>query len=565
MRGWFAVQPSGWIRAPDDGSAFLSPVAGFAALHLSGFVDNRPKCVREADSRPEEEDNMSSSTLIALAFGLYLAAMLGVGVFFVSRSRNISDFYLGGRKLNKWVTAISAQASDMSGWLLLGLPGAAYVAGLADSLWIAVGLGVGTWLNWRYVALRLRHYTHIAGNAITIPDFFENRFQDRSHVLRMVAALIILVFFLIYTASGFVAGAKLFNTVFGLSYQWALLLGVGVILSYTFMGGFMAVCWTDLFQGLLMLCAIIVVPVAGIIRLGGVGPMNEALATAGKAHMFNLLTYADGAKSVGVIALMSTLGWGLGYFGMPHILVRFMAIQHPGEVVQARRIAMIWVVLALSAAVLMGCIGAAFAPGLADGERVFMEMIRALFPPFLAGILLSAILAAIMSTADSQLLVTASALSGDIYHALFRKQAGDRELLWVSRGAVMLIALIAYFMARDPNSSVFGLVSYAWAGFGASFGPVVLAALFVRRTTRAGALTGMLAGFLTVVLWKNFMGHTGLYEIFPGFVAGGLGVSIVSYFGGVRTDAVTAQYDRVMHHYEHHGHRDWTKADAPPA
>lgn len=513
---------------------------------------------------------MSSGIWITIAFALYLAGMMGVGVYFFFRSRNISDYYLGGRKPNKWVTAISAQASDMSGWLLLGLPGAAYAAGLADSLWIAVGLGVGTYLNWRYVALRLRHYTLIAGNAITIPDFFENRFQDRSHALRMVSAIIILVFFLIYTASGFVAGAKLFNTVFGMTYQWALLLGVGVILSYTFLGGFMAVCWTDLFQGFLMLAAIVIVPIAGIARMGGVAPMNEALIAAGKSHMFNLLTYADGAKSVGLIAMLSTLGWGLGYVGMPHILVRFMAIQHPGEVVQARRIAMVWVVMALSASVLIGCVGAAFAPGLADGERVFMEMVRALFPPLIAGILLSAILAAIMSTADSQLLVAASALSGDIYHALFRKKAADRELLWVSRGAVMLIALIAYFMARDPDSSVFGLVSYAWAGFGAAFGPVILAALFVRRTTRAGALTGMILGGVTVVLWKNFMGHTGLYEIFPGFIAGALGVFVVSAFGSHKDDAVTAQFDRVMHHYEHHRHRDWsserdgTGSKAPP-
>ena len=501
---------------------------------------------------------MTSQTWITIAFTIYLLGMMGVGVWFFFRSHTLSDYYLGGRKLNKWVTAISAQASDMSGWLLLGLPGAAYAAGLADSLWIAVGLGVGTWLNWRYVALRLRHYTHMAGNAITIPDFFENRFQDRTHVLRMMSSLIILVFFLIYTASGFVAGAKLFNTVFGLSYQASLLLGVGVILTYTFLGGFMAVCWTDLFQGMLMLAAIVIVPAVGIHRLGGVAPMHTALAAAGKAQMFNLLTYADGVKSVGVVALLSTLGWGLGYCGMPHILVRFMAIRHPGEVVQARRIAMVWVVIALSASLLIGCVGAAFVPGLADGERIFMEMVRVLFPPFLAGLLLSAILAAIMSTADSQLLVAASALSGDVYHALFRKQAGDRELLWVSRSAVMLIAAVAYFMARDPDASVFGLVSYAWAGFGAAFGPVILAALFVRRTTRAGALAGMLLGGATVILWKNFMGHTGLYELVPGFAAGALGVAVVSFFGGDRNDATMAQFDRVMHHYAHHSHRDWT-------
>lgn len=514
------------------------------------------KAIWKRGDTDDFREHMDSGSVCA-----YLMGMMGVGLYFFTRSRNMSDFYLGGRKLNKWVTAISAQASDMSGWLLLGLPGAAYASGLADSFWIAVGLAAGTYLNWKHVALRLRHYAHMAGNSITIPDFFEQRFRDGSHALRMVSALVILSFFLIYAASGFVAGAKLFNTVFGLSYESALLLGVGVILAYTFMGGFMAVCWTDLIQGMLMLAAIVVVPVAGIARMGGVGPMNEALVAAGKSHAFNLLTYADGTKSVGWIALVSTLGWGLGYVGMPHILVRFMAIRHPGEVVQARRIAMVWVAVALTAAVLMGCIGAAFAPGLADGERVFMEMIRALFPSFVAGLLLSAILAAIMSTADSQLLVAASALSGDLYHALFRKKAGDRELLWVSRGAVMAIAGAAYWMARDPNSSVFGLVSYAWAGFGAAFGPVMLAALFVRRTTRAGALAGMVLGGATVVLWKNFMGHTGLYEIFPGFLAGLLGVAVVSYFGGDRDEEVAAQFDRVMHHYRHHGHRDWTKED----
>lgn len=512
---------------------------------------------------------MSSGIWIMLAFSLYLLAMMGVGVYFFFYSRNISDFYLGGRKLNKWVTAISAQASDMSGWLLLGLPGAAYVSGMADSFWIALGLGIGTYLNWRYVALRLRHYTHIAGNAITIPDFFENRFRDDTHVLRMVAAIVILVFFLIYTAAGFVAGAKLFTTVFELPYNTALLLGVFVILTYTFLGGFMAVCWTDLFQGMLMLVAVVIVPIAGIHHMGGIAPMNDALLAAGKSQMFNLLTYADGMKSVGTVALLSTLGWGLGYVGMPHILVRFMAIKHPGEVKQARRIAMIWVTIALLAAVLVGCIGAAVVPELKDGEEVFMQMLLALFPAFIAGLLLSATLAAIMSTADSQLLVAASALSGDIYHALFRKKAADKELLWVSRGAVMLIAIIAYFMARNPDSSVFDLVSYAWAGFGAAFGPVILASLFIRRTTKMGALAGMVLGGATVVIWKTVIavkfseyGWAGLYEIIPGFIVGSLGVSIVSYFGGARNDAVTAQFDKVMHHYQNHGHRDWTHADA---
>ena len=504
------------------------------------------------------------SNMVILAFVLYLAAMMGIGIFFFFRSKTVSDYYLGGRKLNKWVTAISAQASDMSGWLLMGLPGAAYVSGLANSLWIAVGLGVGTYLNWKYVALRLRHYSHMAGNAITIPDFFENRFQDKTHVLRTVSALIILTFFLIYTASGFVAGAKLFETVFdNLTYQHALLIGVGVILVYTFLGGFMAVCWTDLFQGMLMLVAIVIVPIAAIFKMGGIEAMNTSLIEAGKSQMFNLLTFADGSKSVGIIALLSTLGWGLGYVGMPHILVRFMAIKHPGEVVQARRIAMVWVVIALTAAVLIGCVGAAYLPGLADSEKVFMDLVYALFPSFIAGILLSAILAAVMSTADSQLLVAASALSGDIYHALFRRKASQKELLWISRCAVLLIALIAYWMARDEKSTVFGLVSYAWAGFGAAFGPVILGALFFRHTTKMGALAGMLCGGGMVVYWKQVWAEsTGLYEIFPGFLAGTLAVAVVSYFGGRKSDAATEQFDKVMHHYQHHGHKEWTPDDA---
>lgn len=327
----------------------------------------------------------------------------------------------------------------------------------------------------------------------------------------------------------------------------------------------MAVCWTDLFQGMLMLLAIVVVPVAAIFKMGGTGPMNEALVEVGKGQMFNLLTYADGSKSVGWIELISTLGWGLGYAGMPHILVRFMAIKHPGEVVQARRIAMVWVVIALAAAVLIGCVGAAYLPGLADSETIFMELVKSLFPPFIAGLLLSAILAAIMSTADSQLLVAASALSGDVYHSLFRRKATEKELLWISRLAVMLIAVIAYMMAKNEKSTVFGLVAYAWAGFGAAFGPVVLGALFFRHTTKMGALAGMLLGGGTVIWWKNIIAvkyaeyaWAGLYEIFPGFVVGALAVAVVSYLGGKKSDAATRQYDKVMHHYEHHRDQEWT-------
>lgn len=498
-----------------------------------------------------------SSFLLTTAFALYLLFMLAIGFFFFSKSKNVEDYYLGGRKLNKWVTAISAQASDMSGWLLMGLPGAAYLSGVADSLWIALGLGIGTYLNWKYVALRLRHYTRIAGNAITIPDFFDHRFQDHAHLLRIVSSLVILVFFLIYTASGFVAGAKLFNTVFHLPYQLALALGVGVILCYTFLGGFKAVCWTDLIQGLLMLFAIVIVPIAAIIALGGINALHAQHALLGKPHMYNLLIFSNGTKNVGLISLLSTLGWGLGYFGMPHILVRFMAIRRPSEIPQARHIAMLWVSISLVAAVMIGTVGAAFLPSLPDGERVFMEMARTLFPPFIAGLLLSAILAAVMSTADSQLLVAASALSQDLYHVFFRKKAGDAELVWISRCAVMAIAIVAYFMARNESSGVFDLVSYAWAGFGSAFGPVVLGALFFRRTTRNGALAAMITGGTVVILWKNFMGFTGLYEIIPGFAAGILALLLVSLLDPHKNKAALQQYDRVMHHYATHADADF--------
>lgn len=498
---------------------------------------------------------MDDQTKIIIAFGLYLACMMGVGVYFFFRSRNISDYYLGGRKLNKWVTAISAQASDMSGWLLMGLPGAAYAAGLVDSLWIAVGLGIGTWANWRFVAARLRHYTHMVGDSITIPDFFENRFQDKSRALRIISALVILVFFLFYVASGFVAGAKLFNTIFGIDYQTALLIGAGVIIVYTFLGGFMAVCWTDLFQGMLMFIAILIVPVAAMQSLGGIEAVSEKLKSLG-LELFHPFINSQSGKSITATQLISNLGWGLGYFGMPHILVRFMAINSPGEIRRARLIAVLWVFFALGAALLVGIIGRAYMPHLADGERIFMTLVQSVFPAFLAGILLSAILAAVMSTADSQLLVAASALSGDFYRSIFRPKASDKELVWVSRAAVMFVALIALFIARNPNSSVFDLVAYAWAGFGASFGPVILASLFWRRTTTAGAIAGMVIGSVTTIIWKQCE-ISPLYEIIPGFIAGSIAIIVVSLLTKNNDATVEIDFHRVMLHYKNNGHRDW--------
>lgn len=474
----------------------------------------------------------ADTTGILITFILYLAVMLAIGWHFYHRTRNLSDYILGGRGLNRWVTALSAQASDMSGWLLLGLPGFAYLAGL-EALWIALGLGVGTYLNWRLVARRLRDATAAAGDALTLPDYFEHRFADRSRALRMVSAFFILVFFMIYTSSGFVAGARLFETVFGFSYLAALAIGVAVIIGYTFLGGFMAVSWTDLIQGTLMLVAIVAVPLAGVSLAGGFAGTATALLH-GNPELLDPLTAADGT-ALGPIAIISSLAWGLGYAGQPHILARFMAIANPRQITDARRIAMVWVAVSLTMAVAVGLVGRA---GLgvelvgADSERVFMLLIDAVFPAALAGVMLSAILAAVMSTADSQLLVASSALTEDLYRTLLRRGASERELILVSRLAVVLVALVAFVIALDPERSVLGLVSYAWAGFGATFGPLVVLSLTWRRMTRDGALAGIIVGGATVIVWKNLSGGLfELYEIVPGVVLSGLAIVAVSLLG----------------------------------
>jgi sodium/proline symporter len=489
----------------------------------------------------------SDSTGVLVTFVLYLAVMLGIGWYFYSRTRNLSDYILGGRGLNRWVAAMSAQASDMSGWLLLGLPGFAYLAGL-EALWIALGLGVGTYLNWRFVARRLRDYTEACGDAITLPDYFENRFRDRSKVLRIVSAVFILIFFMIYTSSGFVAGAKLFETVFGVSYTGALVIGVLVIIVYTFLGGFMAVSWTDLIQGALMFVAIIAVPLVGTSLAGGLGGTVRTVLEI-NPELLDVLTGVDGAF-IGVIAIVSSLAWGLGYFGQPHILARFMAIKDPTQIRDARRIAMIWVAISLVMAVVVGVVGrAALAQDLAgaDSERVFMLLIDAVFHPLLAGVMLSAILAAVMSTADSQLLVSSSALTEDLYKVLLRRGASQRELVWVSRGAVIGIALVAFAIAMDPESKVLDLVSYAWGGFGATFGPIILLSLFWRRMTRLGALAGIVAGGVTVIVWKNLSGGLfELYEIVPGFVVSVAAIVAVSLAGTPPDDEITDEFDRIQ-------------------
>ncbi len=489
----------------------------------------------------------ASNSGILISFAFYLVFMLLIGWIFYKRTKNLSDYILGGRGLNTWVTSMSAQASDMSGWLLLGLPGAAYLLGM-EAAWIAVGLAVGTYLNWKFIAKRLRKYTEIAGDSITLPDYFENRFRDNSRILRAVSALFILIFFLIYTSSGFVAGAKLFSTVFGFSYHIALLIGALVIIIYTFLGGFMAVSWTDFFQGMLMFFAILVVPIIAVIRMGGPGAAAASLKEI-NPELLDMFSKTDGSP-LPAIVIISSLAWGLGYFGQPHILARFMAIRTSAQIKQARSIAMIWVIISLVGAVTVGVVGRAFlhASPLPKGaeETVFMVLVNALAVPLIAGLLLAAILAAIMSTADSQLLVTSSAITKDFYKVWLRKGASEQELVWFSRRTVVYVAIIAYLIGLDPDSSVLRLVAYAWGGFGATFGPLIILSLCWKRMTFKGALGGIIVGGTTVILWKQLQGGIfDLYEIVPGFVFSVITIIVVSLLDKKPAPEILAEFDSV--------------------
>ncbi len=487
---------------------------------------------------------MESSIIIT--FLLYLLFMLFVGIYFYKRTSDLSDYILGGRGLNYWVTALSAQASDMSGWLLMGLPGAAYLAGL-ESVWIAVGLAVGTYLNWKYTAKRLRVYTEVAGNALTLSDYFQNRFHDKSNVLRIATAVFILIFFLIYTASGLVAGGKLFSTVFGFQYQIAVAVGALAIITYTFLGGFMAVSWTDFFQGSLMFLAILLVPAASIVTLGGFGASQAAIAAINPEMLNPFSDLSGGALSW--MAVVSSLAWGFGYFGQPHILSRFMAIEKADEIKKSRTVAMIWVIISLFCAVIVGMLGRAIMPGLegASVEKVFMLMVQSMFNPWIAGIMLAAILAAIMSTADSQLLVTASAISQDIYRPFIKPNASQKELVWVGRITVIVVALIAFIIALNPNNKVLDLVAYAWAGFGSAFGPAIIISLFWKRMTRNGAIAGILTGGIVALVWQQLSGGLfDLYEIVPGFILASIAIIIVSKMGEEPDEIINREFEKVL-------------------
>ncbi|MDD2449020.1 MAG: sodium/proline symporter PutP [Sulfurimonas sp.] len=465
---------------------------------------------------------------LLISFSLYMVLMVGIGFHFYFKTDDLSDYVLGGRGLGPGVTALSAGASDMSGWLLLGLPGMMYSQGLVGS-WIAVGLFIGAYLNWHYVAKPLRVYTHHLNDAITIPDYFSNRFKDNKNTLRIITAIVILVFYTLYTSSGLVGGAKLFEATFNLDYSVALIVGSVIIVSYTFLGGYNAVSWTDFFQGILMMLALIITPIVVLYDIGGV---SEAIRVI-NIHEAKMLDILRGSSLIGIISL---LAWGLGYFGQPHILVRFMSIRDEDEMHRAKAIGMTWMGLSIIGSLAVGFFGFVYviANGvdLQDSEKIFITLSQLLFNPWIAGFLLAAILAAIMSTIDSQLLVSSSVLTQDIYHALIRKDAGDKELVWVGRATVIAIALIAWYISTDENSSVLQLVSYAWAGFGAAFGPLVILSLYNKNITRTGAIAGMIVGSLTVIIYKNLEGGIfDLYELLPGFVFAWIAILVFSRVG----------------------------------
>ncbi|MEP6881154.1 MAG: sodium/proline symporter PutP [Dokdonella sp.] len=469
---------------------------------------------------------MTASTPLIVTFSIYLLATIAIGFYAWYSTRTFDDYILGGRSLGAYVTAMSAGASDMSGWLLMGLPGALYISGASEA-WIGIGLLIGAYANWRFVAGPLRLYTERTNNALTLPDYFTHRFADKKRLLRIFSAVVILLFFAVYCASGIVAGARLFESVFGVPYAQAIWYGAAATILYTLIGGFLAVSWTDTVQASLMIFALILAPIMVIVSNGG---LDASLSVIQQVDPARLSWIGKG----GVIAIISSMAWGLGYMGQPHILARFMAADSVSVIPVARRISMTWMTLCLVGSIAVGFFGIAWFgahPALAgevnaNSERVFILIAEQLFNPWIAGILLSAILAAVMSTLSCQLLVCSSVLTEDLYRGFLRKNAGNRELVWVGRSMVLLIALIAIAIASNPDSRVLGLVSYAWAGFGASFGPVILLSLYWKRINRDGALAGMIVGAATVILWKQ--SGSALYEIIPGFIAAMIAIVVVS-------------------------------------
>ena len=483
----------------------------------------------------------SAKICILLAIVVYLGLVLYIGYRFSKQNKDTDDFYLGGRKLGPFVTAMSAEASDMSSWLLMGLPGVAYLSGIADAGWTAIGLALGTYVNWLIVAKRLRRYSHIT-NSITLPQFFKNRYHDKGNALLGISAIIIVIFFIPYTASGFAACGKLFSSLFGIDYFTAMVISAIVIVGYTCLGGFLAASTTDFMQSIIMSVALIIILVFGVNAAGGLDVvMDNAKALPGYLSMFQSYNATtNSAAPYSGLTIFSTLAWGFGYFGMPHILLRFMAIEDENKLKLSRRVATIWVVISLAVAVFIGVMGYSVSKAGAiavlegsNSETVIVKLADLLsrygiIPALLAGVILAGILASTMSTADSQLLAASSAISSDLLGSKFKKEQG----LIVARITLLIMAVIGVILARDPNSSVFAIVSFAWAGFGASFGPVVLFSLFWKRTTKYGALAGMLTGGVMIFVWKYLVRPMGgildIYELLPAFIIASLAIFIVS-------------------------------------
>lgn len=486
-----------------------------------------------------------------IAIGLYMALMIGIGIYSWRKSNsNSDDFLIGGRKMGAAVTALSAGAADMSGWLLMGLPGAMYLSGLS-SAWIAIGLTIGAYFNYVIVAPRLRVYTEVAQNAITLPVFFENRFKDKTQLLKIVSSIFILVFFTLYTSAGMVSGGRLFESAFGIDYYTGLYATTFVVVLYTFLGGFLAVSLTDFVQGTIMVTALVIIPIVLIFQLDGLGNTLDIIHNKGA-------NYLDLLKGTTTVSIVSLLAWGLGYFGQPHILVRFMAIGDVKDIPKAKRIGISWMILTVGGALLLGLFGIAylykfdqatmlqFDQSKELSETIFIHLSRALFHPLIGGFLLSAILAAVMSTISSQLLVTSSSMTEDIYKAFFNKTASPKRMLLVSRLSVLIVAIIALLLSLNPKDSILNLVGNAWAGFGAAFGPLIILSLLWKKTTATAGLVGMLVGGATVLLWVYIPhDYKSVYEIIPGFILSFLTIVIVSFFSKPVAPVIVEEFDQV--------------------
>lgn len=515
---------------------------------------------------------ISNDFWVLFAMLIYFIVVIVIGFLYAKKSnQSAENYFLGGRGLGPWISALSAEASDMSGWLLMGLPGLAYFCGASDAMWTAIGLALGTYLNWKFVAKRLRKYSEVAGNAITLPNFFSNRFHDKKNILMTIAAIIILLFFSVYVGSCFVACGKLFSTLFGLDYATMMALGALIVFLYTFVGGYLSVCTTDLIQGTLMVCALVIVFVGSVVQAGGVEATIAYLQSIpgflSGVEMAVPVVGTDGSQLVvdglpafgepaeyGIVAIISCLAWGLGYFGMPQVLVRFMSIENSGEVKKSRVIATTWCVVSLACAVCIGLIGRAVIPveflTQSAAENIFIVLSQMLLPSFMCGLVVSGIFAASMSSSSSYMLISGSAVAENIYRGLINRNASDRQVMVVARLTLVAVLLFGVFIALDENSTIFNIVSYAWAGFGASFGPLMLLSLYWRRTNLPGAVAGMLTGAITVLVWhelfKPMGGVFGVYELLPAFILGLIVIVVVSKLTAEPSKEITEEFDHYM-------------------